>query len=103
MSAKQILLDAADIVEANPKAWIQGSSARDADGFLTDSESPNATCWCAIGITEKLGRGDLIAKIAARDALRTFAKGSIVTHNDEYTKSPGEFVFWFREAAELCE
>ena len=103
MNAKQILLNAAAMVEADPKTWIQGTSARDAKGHITYAESHEAVCWCALGAIVKLGKEDFLAKQNAKNALRCFTLGDIVTHNDEVIETPEQFVSWFRQAAELCE
>lgn len=101
MNAKELLLTAAAIVEADPKAWTKGVSARSADGNLVHADSPKAVCWCAIGFINRNVNVNRDSKTSARDALRNLTLGSIVEHNDEVIKTSQEFVSWFRKAADL--
>lgn len=34
---------------AKPENWCQRAFAKDADGGICQTQSPIATCWCAIG------------------------------------------------------
>lgn len=50
MNAKELLSD--------PTRWTRKTRARRHDDSKTDSQSPEATCWCLVGAVEKCyGRG----------------------------------------------
>ena len=109
MNAKQILLDAAAMVEKDPTTFTTGVAARDAGGRAIAPNDPRATCWCAIGFVLKGFKDDSEGaepREKALDALRSTLtpKGgnySIPHYSDSL--SPLEFVEWSRKAAALCE
>ena len=48
------LLTKAKAVIADPRRWVQGVYAKDAEGQVIGTLSPDAVCWCSLGALEKV-------------------------------------------------
>jgi hypothetical protein len=53
MTPQEILLRAADIIEATPNAWTQGAMARNPKGLKVNPNHPTAACFCSLGAIQK--------------------------------------------------
>jgi hypothetical protein len=53
MTPQEILLRAADILEATPNAWTQGAMARNPEGFKVNPKHPTAVCFCGLGAIQR--------------------------------------------------
>lgn len=53
MTLKENLIRAKALI-TDPKNWIQGAFARDANGCLVSSDDPSAVCYCSIGAIKAL-------------------------------------------------
>lgn len=90
-----------------PGAWIQGNYAEDAEGNDCDILSPQATCWCAMGILFKLenteagGPGALAWR--AINELNVALEGQLVHEFNDEASTANEIVALFLATANKLE
>ena len=53
MKPSELLIKAKAVI-ADPKHWTQDVYAKDAEGQVTKTLSPDAACWCSLGALEKV-------------------------------------------------
>jgi hypothetical protein len=96
----QTLLAAAQILEASPDAWTQGSFAYDAAGNPARPLDKAATCYCAMGAIQKAAGGHQQVILAASEQLlKHLKRGSIVEWNDDERRTRKEVIAALRAAA----
>jgi hypothetical protein len=83
-----------------PERWTQHDYARDRDGYYVAANDKAAVCWCSLGALLKASEGGGKYS-AAKNALSTAIKGSVVEFNDTH-KHP-EILAAFDKAIELAE
>lgn len=94
---KETLTKARDLI-ADPKRWTHHALARDSVFRKTVPNSPDATCWCALGAIWK-ATGDVEAdNDGAYSALHDVINGSVVNFNDTHTHA--EVIELFNKAIE---
>jgi hypothetical protein len=105
MSAKAVLLRAAELVE---KGWTQGAYARDANGQVVTTSSPNAVTFCASGAVFRAdydlnaggARSDTFDAFAALYGKDTGISDALAQWNDQPGRTVAEVAARFRKAAE---
>jgi hypothetical protein len=102
--AKQILLDAANLVE---KGWTTGANAREGNATECSPHASTATCWCANGALIAAGAlKNTDAYAAVYDQLPADIKentshiSGIVYFNDYRARHVGDVSQLLRKAAE---
>ena len=73
LNAKQALLAAAQIFEDYPERWTSGHMARDKYGEGVFSASPDAYCFCAIGILHRMYLEKIIS-LETKDEILKYKK-----------------------------
>ena len=53
MKPSELLIKAQAVI-ADPRRWTQDVYAKDAEGQVTKTLSPDAVCWCSLGALEKV-------------------------------------------------
>ena len=53
MKPSELLIKAQAVI-ADPRRWTQDVYAKDAEGQVTKTLSPDAACWCSLGALEKV-------------------------------------------------
>ena len=53
MKPSELLIKAQAVI-ADPKHWTQDVYAKDAEGQVTKTLSPDAVCWCSLGALDKI-------------------------------------------------
>lgn len=100
---RAVLLRAAEIVE-KPGAWTQGAYAKTAEGLVTSSQSPDATCWCMVGAVMRACDGDAKLESGCWYAiLGVLGSGCVPDFNDAPGRTASEVAAKLREAAGGCD
>jgi hypothetical protein len=90
---------------SDPNNWIQGHFARDKNGWLTESESRNAVCWCSIGALRSAAKGtnqfSMNAMRVMENCIPLENGMNIAEYNDTHTHE--EVMKLFDAAIELAE
>ena len=53
MKPSELLIKAQAVI-ADPRRWTQDVYAKDAEGQVTKTLSPDAACWCSLGALDKV-------------------------------------------------
>lgn len=104
MNAKDILLEAADLLE-KPGVWTRSSLARDRSGRRVEVHDPYACQFCALGAMKKVASINSYDDItSARHAIisllhKNGMRVGVVDFNDTIAKSSDDIVSIMRKAA----
>lgn len=86
----------------HPERWTQGCNARDKYGMDALIRDPDATAWCAVGLTHKhLTEEEL--DVAWDVLCRAMRTDNIPSFNDEEGRTAAEVADAFDKAAALAE
>lgn len=104
-AAKEVIQEAANLLEQ--KGWIQGDFAKDSNGRLVASISPDATCYCTVGairaaVYKASGETDTTIEGEAKRIIRRhIGKVGIAMWNDADDQTKENVISTLREAASL--
>lgn len=81
MDEKERLIAARELI-SDPAKWTTGYYARTANGQCTNSENPDAVCWCAFGALWKVSNSRSNSANLLETAANHLFHEDVVTVND---------------------
>lgn len=115
MTASEILRAARALI-SDPARWTQGAFARDSSGDQVDRLTSEAVCWCLAGAVdaasypERIGVDNYVidfdrsaARLAAARALHTVIHDTVVSFNDDPTRTHAEVLEAIDKAIAITE
>lgn len=100
VTPKELYLAARERI-SDPNRWMQGGYATNIKGHYTDSDAPDAVCWCSAGSIRSFNPPPYIAR-RVYDALNRACGEPLVMYNDNHTHDE-VMDMWNRAEALLCE
>lgn len=107
MKESERLIAAKALIDS-PEKWAQGSSAKDAQGFIVALHSPDAVSFCSLGAVGKLCSGSGYLDDETYEASRKYLRDAcgtrlVTSYNDAPNRTHAEVMQMFDKAIQLAQ